>query len=83
MEVLNQTLKSQSETAVTLQREQHAFLERMADRANNKQVCMMAMLAGGKSQPQITDKPAPPGSQSAGDAVSYTHLRAHETEADL
>eukprot|EP00961_Rhodomonas_salina_P036017 484332-Rhodomonas_salina.1 len=65
MEVLNQTLKSQGETAVTLQREQHVSLERMADRANDTQVSMMVMLAGGKSQPQITDKPAPPGSQAA------------------
>mgnify|MGYP003685594265 CR=1 FL=1 len=55
MEVLSQTLKTQGETAVTLQREQHAFLERMAEKANDTQMRMMAMLAG-KAQPQIEDR---------------------------
>eukprot|EP00961_Rhodomonas_salina_P081846 1100364-Rhodomonas_salina.1 len=56
MDLLTQLLKSQGETAVTLQREQHAFLERMAERSNDTQVQMMAMLLG-KMQQQITDRP--------------------------
>eukprot|EP00961_Rhodomonas_salina_P299151 3938691-Rhodomonas_salina.1 len=55
MDVLTQSLKTQGETAVTLQREQHAFLERMAERANDTQIRMMAMLSG-SVQPQIADK---------------------------
>eukprot|EP00961_Rhodomonas_salina_P180249 2432864-Rhodomonas_salina.1 len=54
MEVLTQTLKTQGESAMALQKEQHAFLERMADKANETQMRMMAMLAG-KAQPQIED----------------------------
>eukprot|EP00961_Rhodomonas_salina_P169759 2287512-Rhodomonas_salina.1 len=50
MEVLSQTLKTQGESAAVLQREQHAFLERMANKANDTQVRMMSILAG-KEQP--------------------------------
>lgn len=56
MDLLTQSLKTQGETAVTLQREQHAFLERMAERSNDTQVRMMAMLSG-KTQQQIADRP--------------------------
>eukprot|EP00961_Rhodomonas_salina_P008641 117414-Rhodomonas_salina.1 len=58
MDVLSQTLKAQGDAAMAMQREQHAFLERMADKAHDTQVRMMSMISG-KTQPQITDQ-APP-----------------------